>query len=176
MCLFRDDLNGAVNFHNMSLKYPHSEWVQSTSSILGQFLDGLIAFTCAQKHQSDEEYWTNVALEVIEKFQKWVKSSEWNFSHKLYLLEAEHNVLKGDDAAAVFMYDLSITTARNHKFIHEEGLANVFAASFHLRYKREREALTHFTQAKKCYERWGALALVIGMESEIGRLRCIQLL
>ena len=154
----------------MSLKYPHSEWVQSTSSILGQFLDGLIAFTCAQKHQSDEEYWTNIALEVIEKFQKWVKSSEWNFSHKLYLLEAEHNVLKGDDAAAVFMYDLSITTARKHRFVQDEGLSFERAGNYHLHNGRHDSALSYFSSAKECYDRWGARSVTDRMAAKCREL------
>mmetsp|Transcript_3871 Transcript_3871/g.6956 ORF Transcript_3871/g.6956 Transcript_3871/m.6956 type:complete len:429 (+) Transcript_3871:720-2006(+) len=174
VCIFNGDVDGALHVYHTSSKYLHGELVQSTSSILGQFLDGLIAFTCAQKHQSDEEYWTHVALEVIGKFQKWVKSSEWNFSHKLYLLKAEHNVLKGNDAAAVSMYDLSITTARKHRFVQDEGLSFERAGYYHRHKGREKETLKYFTQAKKCYERWGALALVIGMDGEIGRLKYTQ--
>jgi hypothetical protein len=89
---------------------------------MSAFIDGLIAFTRAQKHEVDEDQWTNIAQGAIEKFTLLVNISSWNFTHKLFLLEAEHHVLKGNDALAVEKYDLSITTARRHQFLHEEGL------------------------------------------------------
>jgi len=155
-CLLKGDLDGAIHYYNMSLKYPHSKWAQSTSTILGDFLDGIIAFTCAQKHQSDEAYWKNIGLKAIEHFQKFVESSEWNFSHKLYLLEAEHHALKGNDEAALQKYDLSITTARKHRHLQEEGFALERAGNYHLHKGRHGNALSKFSSAKECYERWGA--------------------
>jgi len=155
--MLRGDLEDAIHLYNMGLKYQqHGEWVQSTSTILGRFLDGIIAFTCAQKHDSDEEYWTNIGLASIEKLHKWAKSNEWNFSHKLYLLEAERHVLQCSDEQAVQMYTLAITTARNHRHIHEEGLALERAGCYHGRRGRPDSALRCFLAAKECYDRWGA--------------------
>ncbi len=79
---------------------------------------------------------------------------------QLYLLEAEYYFWKNDDAKALEKYEQSIKAAHDHHFIHEEGLANYKAAKFHLHYARNGEALVCFTQAKKCYKKWGAHGLV----------------
>ena len=170
--MFKGDIDGAVQYYNMGLKYPNGEWNQSTGTISGAFVDGLLAFTCAQRHQSDEEHWTNIAVGVIAKFSEWVKSSSWNFSHKLLLLEAEHNALKGNDALAVEMYDLSVTTARKHLFVHEEGLGFERAGGYHLHMGRIDTALLCYSSAKECFERWGAHAIADRMAEQCRVISC----
>ncbi|KAL7540418.1 hypothetical protein ACHAXR_012736 [Thalassiosira sp. AJA248-18] len=171
-CLLKGNLDGAIHCYKMSLKYPQDKWAQSTSTILGDFLDGIIAFACAQKHQSDESYWTNIGLKAIEQFQKLVESSEWNFSHKLYLLEAEHHALKGNNEAALQKYTLSITTARKHHHLQEEGFAFERAGCYHLLKGRHSDAISNFSSAKECYERWGAHSLKNRMAAKCRELSC----
>lgn len=85
-------------------------------------------------------------------------------------LEAEYCFFKDDETAACEKYDASIKAASEHRFIHEEGLANALAARFHIHYRRKQEALEHFHKAKSCYERWGACALVSRIEKDIEHL------
>lgn len=61
---------------------------------------------------------------------------------------------------ALEKYEASIEAARDHRFVHEEGLAYEKAATYHLNKGRNKEALDYFAQAEKCYERWGAHTLV----------------
>ena len=99
-----------------------------------------------------------------------MKSSEWNFSNKLYLLEAEFYFLREDDERAMFCYHASIVAAREHRFVHEEGLAEEKTATYLLHKSRHDEAMGHFINAKKCYEVWGALKLVQRVEKAIAML------
>merc|ERR1712194_271445 len=137
------------------------------TTIMSAFIDGLIAFTRAQKHEVDEDQWTNIAQGAIEKFTLLVNISSWNFTHKLFLLEAEHHVLKGNDALAVEKYDLSITTARKHRFLHEEGLGFERAGDHHSHMGRIDTALMCYSSAKDCFERWGASTVAGRMDDKI---------
>ena len=160
VCVFNGDIDRAAQYYTRSLQYPgEGESSLSTGSILGTFADGLIAFTQAQKHDIDEEQWTNIAGRVIATFSMWVEHSSWNFSHKLSLLEAEDNVLKGNDVLAVEKYNLSITTARKHRYVHEEGLGLERAGDYHIRMGRTKTAVVCYSSAKECFERWGACAV-----------------
>ena len=98
---------------------------------------------------------------------KWTESSAWNFSNKLYLLQAEHHRNKEENAKALDKYEAAINAARKHGFSHEEGLANEYAASFHLHQDSKEDALLHLTEAKSCYHRWGAVALVARLDDKI---------
>ena len=134
------------------------------SMIVSEFVDGLIGFFYAREHRSDEQEWTQVGLKAIESFRKWERSSEWNFTNKLFLLEAEFYFLRGVDEQAMDCYKASIKSAREHRFVHEEGLANAAAAKCCLHYGKKKKAMIYYAQAKDCYGRWGANALVSRIE------------
>lgn len=67
-------------------------------------------------------------------------------------------------------YALSIKAAHTHKFYHEEGLAYEKAATFLLHKNDHGGALDCFLNAKKCYEIWGAHALVARINRAIAVL------
>lgn len=127
--------------------------------LISTFVDGLIGFFFARKHLSDESKWTNLGLNAIQMLKKGVKSSDWNFSNKLYLLDAELCFLRGNDEGAMVCYHASIKAAREHRFKHEEGLAEEKAGTYCLHKRRHGDAIAHFKNAKKCYEDWGAHAV-----------------
>jgi len=102
--------------------------------------------------------------------ETWSKHSDWNFANKLYLLQAEHFFLNGDEVTALQKYNDSINAAQDHRFTHEEGLAHERVASFHHHYGRRDEALASFKAAKKCYEIWGAEAVVYRVDRTIAKL------
>lgn len=124
------------------------------------FIDGLIGFVLARKDREDKEKWTKLGLGAIQFLKKWVKSSAWNFSNKLHLLEAEYFFLMEDDEKAMASYRASIQTAHEHRFVHEEGLAEEKIATYLLHKSKNDDAVRHFTNAKKCYKIWGAQTLV----------------
>lgn len=57
-------------------------------------------------------------------------------------------------------YNASIWAAQEHRFIHEEGLAEEKFATYMLHKGRHDAALEHFMNAKRCYNVWGATILV----------------
>ena len=99
-----------------------------------------------------------------------MKSSEWNFSNKLYLLEAEFYFLREDDERAMVCFQASIKAAREHRFVHEEGLAEEKTATYLLHKSRHDEAMGHFVNAKRCYAVWGAYTLVQRVDKVIAIL------
>ncbi len=139
---------------------------RTTFFFISTFIDGLIGLYFARKHQEDEAKWTRVAEKAIEIMKKWTNSSSWNFSNKLYLLQAEYFFLKNDDRAYA-CYKASIKKAREHKFNHEEGLAHEKLATYLLYKNQHDEALQCFQNAKKCYAIWHANVLVQRVEKAI---------
>jgi len=138
--------------------------------IVGSFIDGLIGFYFARKHGQDETKWTDIGLDAIRSLRKWSKSSEWNFSNKLYLLEAEYYFLREDTERAIACYKASISAAQDHRFVHEEGLAEEKFATYLLHKNNHDDAMEHFLKSKRCYEVWGAHALARRVEKAIAIL------
>jgi len=157
------DLNAAASVHELSLEFPIGTTGRQLSQIISVFIDGMIGFFFARKHCTNEAKWTNLGLDAIRSLSSWAKSSEWNFSNKLHLLEAEFYFLK-DDNRALDRYYASIRAAREHHFIHEEGLAEEKLATYLLQRGKHDDAMSHFTNAKICYKSWEAHALVQRVE------------
>jgi tetratricopeptide (TPR) repeat protein len=170
VAFFLGQMNAAADFFEMGLNFPIGGNGRLVSIIVGVFIDGLIAFYYARKHRSDENRWAEIGNGVINLMEVWAKASDWNFSNKLFLLQAEYFFLQGDERAALQKYNASIKSAQDHRFIHEEGLAHERLASFHHHYHRRGEAITCFNAAKRCYENWGAQAVVQRVERTIAKL------
>ena len=164
------DMNTASDMLEMCLEYPIGENGRQVHVSVAVFIDGLIAFYFARKLQEADSRWARIGEGVIELMKQWTINSSWNFSNKLYLLEAEYYFFKNDEVKATEKYELAIKAAHDHRFIHEEGLACEKAACFYLDKGRNGEALVYFTQAKKRYEQWGALGLVNRLERSIVQL------
>jgi len=171
---FNGDMDAAAQFLEMSSGYPTGPNGRSSHLTSGVVLDGLIAFHFARKEQENEIRWRNIGEDVIDLTRQWAKSSNWNFSNKLYLLEAEYFFLEDDETRALAKYEQSIKAASDHHFIHEEGLAFERAARFHLHYGRNEEALVCLSQTKKCYKSWGAHGLVNYIERTVAELDKVQ--
>ena len=85
----------------------------------------------AKKEGRMESKWKGIALGGKEELQRFVTHSEWNFRHKLQLLEAEIAFrLDADYDTASKTYDDAIETAKRHSFLNETALAYERAAMF----------------------------------------------
>lgn len=160
VAFYTGDLDTAAKMYDLNQSFPMGSTGRLVHIIVNIFIDGLIGLFFARKHREDEAKWTEAGLDAIRSLRKWVKSSEWNFSNKLYLLEAEYYFLKEDDERAMVCYHAAIKAAHEHRFIHEEGLAEEKIATYLLHKGRHDDALGHFINAKNCYDVWGAHALV----------------
>ena len=96
--------------------------------------------------------------------------SEWNYTNKLYLLEAEQQSLCKDHVNAKESYDASIESAKRSGFIHERGLACEKAGFYCKRGGALLDALEYFKQARACYEEWGSSMRVNMIKKEIDGL------
>lgn len=169
--IFKGEIDTAVKYYHMGLKYPFGSRMTAINLIMTTFTNGLLGFICALRGGNDRNQWKNVGLGALKQMKKWATSSEWNFSNKVFLLEAESMLLRGNFEVAKSKYEASIKAAHTHRFIHEEGLAFERAGNFYLGRGKKTDAILLLSKAKACYERWGAMALVHRLDSRIGHLR-----
>ena len=89
--------------------------------------------------------------------QAWANvGSKWNAENKALLLEAECNFAKGDIPRAKTAYEQSIQSAHQHKFIHEEALANELYGIFCVEAGDLYKGNELLGRARNLYEEWGA--------------------
>jgi hypothetical protein len=109
--------------------------------------------------------------EIIGSMKVAASHADSNFRHKLELLEAEQYGITAchNRAVAARAYDTAITSARNAKFIHEQGLACEKAGFYYKRMKDAEKSLKYFNQARECYEEWGSTMKVEFIQRELDR-------
>ena len=109
--------------------------------------------------------------EIIVSMKVAASHAGTNFRHKLELLEAEQYGITACHNRAVVShaYDTAITSARNAKFIHEQGLACEKAGFYYKRMKDAEKSLKYFNQARECYEEWGSTMKVEFIQRELDR-------
>lgn len=134
------------------------------------FYDGLTSFQMARKRNGDEEKWIGRGQQAVSTFQTWKDHSDWNFENKFLLLSAELHCVKGNHDAAEEKYKASIISARNHRFLHEEGLAMELLGLFYNKVGKLDDSKKMLTSACACYEKWGATAIVARIESYLVEL------
>jgi tetratricopeptide (TPR) repeat protein len=103
-----------------------------------------------------EEYWQQLMANQ-EQMQVWMDNCPENFTHQYLLVAAEMARLSGDQLEAIELYDRAIAAAKEHNFIHNEGLANELAAKFYLHWGKEKMAIGFMlTDAYYCYALLGS--------------------
>ena len=85
----------------------------------------------------------------------------------MLLLEAEKMHTLGDYDSASSLYERSIRSAREHKFIHEEAIASELAGIFYLDRGLHEKSLHLFLHSIWGYKTWGALAVAKRVETFI---------
>lgn len=107
----------------------------------------------------------------IHFLKKYEKECPQNYSHKIFLLEAEYNYLKGNNEAAKILYDKAL------KFGTENGMTNDIAycweraGRFFVNTKQDLLANFYLQNAYRVYKRWGADAKLKEMEKQYTQLR-----
>lgn len=103
--------------------------------------------------------------------RKLALNSDWNYTNKLELLEAEQECLRGNHHNASRLYDASIISARKSGFIHEQGLACEKAGLHYERRGVNEKAKEYFQQARECYEEWGSSMKVDAIQAKLDNLQ-----
>ena len=89
---------------------------------------------------------------------KFEKINQWTFENKSLLLQAELHHLNQDYEAARNAYIASIKSAKDHKFMNEEAMANELFGVFCIQNQMiDEEGMKHLRIALDLYKQWGAL-------------------
>ena len=104
------------------------------------------------------------------KMQQWADSAPSNYLHKLYLLEAELDRIRGFYIRAMDFYDRAIAEARKNKYPNEEALANELAARFYLDWGKVKIAQIYINETHCLYSLWGATAKVEDLQVKYSQL------
>jgi len=112
----------------------------------------------------------NLYKDAINALRTAKELSPWNFSNKVFLLEAEMYSFerKGPDARS--SYAAAITSSRSSRYVHEQGLACELAGLHYKKRGEEQTALDFFQQAKECYVRWGSQMKVESVNQQMERI------
>ncbi|KAL7546921.1 LOW QUALITY PROTEIN: hypothetical protein ACHAWF_011795, partial [Thalassiosira exigua] len=131
----------------------------------GVLFEALVSF-CLMR-QTDQDKYRRKGEAALAFMRKWSKCNEWNFENKRLLLEAEMMHSCGQHEQASQFYQLSIISARKHKFVQEEAVACEVAAKFY--YDRELHQKAHrlYAHSILCYKKWGASAIVSRVEHDL---------
>ncbi|KAL7539509.1 hypothetical protein ACHAXR_009352 [Thalassiosira sp. AJA248-18] len=132
------------------------------------FYEGLTYFhfvRCQVEDLGKQKEWIEIGEKNLSLFRTWSKHSTWNWENKLLLLEAEWYFSRGEMDTAEEKYRAAIKSARQHRFVHEEGLSNELFSAFHNTIGNFDKTKSHIAEARACYEKWGAFALVELLDS-----------
>ena len=128
----------------------------------------LSVYDSATKDQQEEHLF--YAISNQKKLQTRARSAPMNFQHKCDLVAAEKSRVLGNIVEAMEYYDRAIQGATDNGYIQEQALAAELAGAFYLSIGREKIAKTYLTEARYCYQRWGAQAKVAHLESKYPQL------
>jgi len=121
------------------------------------FYIGLISFWAARKSRKDGVQWYERGNKSKLALKKWAETSRWTFENKWYLLEAEESFCNSNFDDAKMYYEKAISSAKDHKFVHEEALACELAAYFYLEIGEVNNAAEYCLLAHERYQTWGAI-------------------
>ena len=129
---------------------------------------GLNSLDILKQKKSHTTRYKEVVRDAISAMKDAAANSDWNFTNKLRLLEAEQKSLTKHHQRAIDLYKASIESARRSGFIHEQGLACEKAGFYYKDKNSDSEkALEYFKQARECYEEWGSRVKVDLVQKEI---------
>jgi len=107
-------------------------------------------------------------IKVLKKYEKFCPQ---NYSHKIFLLEAEYKYLKGDNEAAKILYDKSLKAGTESNMTNDIAYSWERAGRFFINTKQDLLANFYLQNAYRVYKRWGAEAKLKQMESHYIQLR-----
>ncbi|MEG4287256.1 ATP-binding sensor histidine kinase [Microcoleus sp. A006_D1] len=128
----------------------------------------LAAYPSATNEEQEEHLFC--ATSNQKRLQKKALAAPMNLQHKCDLITAEKARVLGDIVRAMEYYDGAIQGAQENGYIQVQALAAELAGAFYLSIGREKIAKTYLTEARYCYQRWGAKAKVGHLESKYSKL------
>jgi hypothetical protein len=147
-------------------EYRMTSWYLQAGHAQHAFYVGLVSYRIYR--ETKDTIWLERGREFKERIQLWKEEgSVWNFEHKFFLLSAEEAYSHDQFENAKILYDQAVTSARRHKFLHEEAISLELAANFYIQTGDKSTALEYFIQAHKRYYEWQAFAKVKALSAFI---------
>jgi len=138
-------------FLSLEIKEYYTNFLQS----IKVFIAGLVSFQIYR--DTGDSSWKSRGVERINEFRVFAdQGSDWNFKHKLQLMEAEDYSCSGDYEQAEESYKKAIASARVHKYVNDEALACELAGKFFLNTDDKASSLEYLRLAHEKYCEWGA--------------------
>jgi signal transduction histidine kinase len=145
--------------------------VQGVSSTTGEplflfyfTLAGLAVFS--ELSNGEKKKVLKEAAASIKQMKKWADHAPMNHAHKWWLMQAERARVLGEHNSAMNFYERAMSLARESGYVNEEALAYELGARFHLSLGRTGIAKGYLTEARYCYQRWGAQAKVKDLDEK----------
>jgi len=117
------------------------------------FYKGIVAYQLFR--EGNGAHFLEEGNEILSKVKSWHRSCN-HVENKLLLLQAEYFASKCKRNSAKEKYDASIKSARDHGFVHEQGLAYECMGKYLSSIVEISEAMQCFKKAHVCYMQWGA--------------------
>ncbi len=165
-----DNFSKALEYSNLDKEILHAIVTLFTAAEYNFYTSlTLIALYASASDLEKEQYWSK--LEANQNQMKiWVDNCPENFLHKYLLVEAEIHFISGKWKEAIDLYDSAIESARENDFIQDVALGNELAAKFWLSKGKEKFAKIYLTEARYCYQQWGAVRKVEDLENKYPQL------
>ena len=130
---------------------------QRVLHVLRVFYEGIVYLNLARGPGDAKKKWREMGEKAVATVAGYATSmSKWNFENKSLLLQAELHYLNGDLDPAAAMYEASIKSARDHKFVHEEALAYELHGRFCVENQMAEKGSNQLSVAVSKYNEWGA--------------------
>jgi len=153
---FMKVLEYTTSFHSQSKRILESSLT---------FFEGMASLSLARKTRQPK--WGAIGERAMTKMNHLVHMSTWNYENKSKLLEAEFHYVNGDLESAEIAYKASVTSAFNHKFIHEEACAREAYGIFLVENRYPVKGAEQLRIALVKYKEWGALKKAEDLQSLI---------
>jgi predicted ATPase/signal transduction histidine kinase len=109
-----------------------------------------------------------------KKMKKWAHHAPMNYLHKWQLVQAEWARVLENDEKAIGFYEQAISGAKENQYLQEEALANELFANFYLEKGKIDKARKYMTEARYCYDHWGAKAKVDHLDQNYPELLAVE--
>jgi predicted ATPase/class 3 adenylate cyclase/tRNA A-37 threonylcarbamoyl transferase component Bud32 len=120
--------------------------------------------------ETQQQEYDEILIANQEKLKIWADNCPENFLHKYLLVEAEIARIRGQEMAALDLYDRAIASAREYGYTQNQALGNELAAKFWLNRGKEEFAEVHMKKAHNGYLLWGATRKVEDLEAKYPQL------
>ncbi|MGJ0223455.1 ATP-binding protein, partial [Streptococcus pyogenes] len=112
-------------------------------------------------------------LEHHGRIAFWAENCPDNFAHREALIGAEIARLQGRVLEAESLYEQALQLAARHGFVQCEAIASELAGKCHAARGLRTVADAYLLNARRCHERWGAVAKVRQLDARYPHLRAL---